>query len=447
MCSLCVILLFSYHDLCCTFHHACPLLCSFSSFCSCPTAFHSFCFDAHFWSCFFCVFLACLLLFFFFFSLPCSFSLLSSACLPPLALTGGYSSLGWAETASLYNTDRLLCNQIPSVATSEDSLSCFLHHTHTRTHVGTHMHIHTPHLCLPLLNSVCVRFSCTMTRVLTIITPDSFLARREEVTGVTFTTSCFFHLSRWGFKGHCLQVYPCLLCGSVCQQDLGCCIRQEIVDFSSSVLDQRPTISKAASLSQCLSNICPCSGTENVDTVPKVPLQVPPPFVVACYHTLRFKNIFHLVLRVCFSFSAETVFFKLSHYTFSGKCVSQHGVSGGFTARQPNSWTEHILVNIWYNSPCWGTFVTKKHKDSGPHFDFSSVRSSYQRPKWAVHRLNHFDTYSCKMTVGLKLKKQNTIEVFLHQRTFVYRGRQSVCLCASPFICLTVRLFHHCAWN
>lgn len=62
-CSFCVILLFSYHDLCCTFHHACSLLCSFSSFCSCLTAFHSFCFDAHFWSCFFCVFLACLLAF------------------------------------------------------------------------------------------------------------------------------------------------------------------------------------------------------------------------------------------------------------------------------------------------------------------------------------------------------------------------------------------------
>lgn len=80
-----------------------------------------------------------------------------------------------------------------------------------------------------------------------------------------------------GFKGHCLQVYPCLFCGSVCQQDLGCSIRQEIVDFSSSVLDQRPTISKSASLSQCLPNVCPCSSTENVDTVPKVPLQVPPP--------------------------------------------------------------------------------------------------------------------------------------------------------------------------
>lgn len=146
-----------------------------------------------------------------------------------------------------------------------------------------------------------------MTHVLAIVPPDSFLACREEVTGVTFTTSCFFQLSHWGFKGHCLQVYPCLFCGAVCQQDLGCYIRQEIVDFSSSVLDQRPTISKAASLSQCLPNVCPCFSTENVDTLPKVPLQVPPPSLVICYHTLRFKNIFHLVLRVFF-FSADNYF-------------------------------------------------------------------------------------------------------------------------------------------
>ena len=64
---------------------------------------------------------------------------------------------------------------------------------------------------------------------------------------------------------------------AVCQQDLGGYIRQEIVDFSSSVLDHRPAISKAASLSQCLPNVCPCSSTENFDTVPKVPVQAPPP--------------------------------------------------------------------------------------------------------------------------------------------------------------------------
>lgn len=97
---------------------------------------------------------------FFSLSLQCSFSLSSSACFPPLALTRGYSFLGWAETASLYNTDRLLCNQIPSVATSEDSLSRFLHHTHTHTRTCRHTHAraHTPHLCLPLLNNVRVQF-------------------------------------------------------------------------------------------------------------------------------------------------------------------------------------------------------------------------------------------------------------------------------------------------
>lgn len=143
--SLCIILLFSYGDLGCTLHHACPLLFLFF-LCSCLTAFHSFCFDAHFWSCFFCVFLACLLLFFSLsLSLVFFFSLSSSACLPALALTGGYSSLGWAETASLYNTDRLLCNQIPSVATSEDSLSRFLLRAHTQARKQAHAHTH--HIC------------------------------------------------------------------------------------------------------------------------------------------------------------------------------------------------------------------------------------------------------------------------------------------------------------
>ena len=138
MCSLCVILLFSYRDLRCTFHHASPLRCSFSSFCSCLTAFLFALMLTFGVASFVSFLLAC---FYSFLSLslslsltPCSFSLSCSACLPPLALTGGYSSLGWAETASLYNTDRLLCNQIPSVATSEDSLSRFLQHTHTCTH-------------------------------------------------------------------------------------------------------------------------------------------------------------------------------------------------------------------------------------------------------------------------------------------------------------------------
>ncbi len=106
--------------------------------------------------------LACFYSFFFFSSLPCSFSLSSSACLPPLALTGGYSSLGWAETASLYNTDRLLCNQIPSVATSEDSLSLFLHlthtHTHSRRHTHAHAHTHTTSVPPTLEQCVCALF-------------------------------------------------------------------------------------------------------------------------------------------------------------------------------------------------------------------------------------------------------------------------------------------------
>lgn len=111
-----------------------------------------------FWSYFFCVFPAFILFFPPLSPYPFSgapSSLLSSASFPPLALTRGYSFLGWAETASLYNTDRLLCNQIPSVATSEDSLSRFLHHTHTHTHtytckrVGTHMHAHTHTTSVP----------------------------------------------------------------------------------------------------------------------------------------------------------------------------------------------------------------------------------------------------------------------------------------------------------
>lgn len=97
----------------------------------------------------------------------------------------------------------------------------------------------------------------------------------------------------WGGSKVIVFRYPCLFGGPVCQRDLGRCIRREIVDSSSSVLDQRRSISKAASLSQCLPNVCPWSGTENVDTVPKVPSPSPPPPppVVTRYHMLRFKNI------------------------------------------------------------------------------------------------------------------------------------------------------------
>lgn len=162
-------------------------------------------------------------------------------------------------------------------------------------HVGTHMHMHThtDHICASYSWTMCVCAFYVQWPVYlqSFHLIHSWPAGRKSQESLS-PLPVFFHLTRWGFKGHCLQVYPCLFCCSVCQQDLGCCIRREIVDFSSSVLDQRPTISKAASLSQCLPNVCPCSGTENVDTIPKVPLQVPPPSVVACYHTLRFKNIF-----------------------------------------------------------------------------------------------------------------------------------------------------------
>lgn len=145
-------------------------------------------------------------------------------------------------------------------------------------HVGTHMHIHTHTTSVPptLEQCVCARFLCTMTRVLTIIPPDSFLACRKEVLWSHFHHFLFFPPLPLGVQRSlssgismfvlwlCMSARPWLLYQT---GDSG---------FSSSVLDQRPTISKAASLSQCLSNVCPCSGTENVDTVPKVPLQVPP---------------------------------------------------------------------------------------------------------------------------------------------------------------------------
>lgn len=230
-------------------------------------------------------FVPSLLLFFslsFSLSLQCSFSLLSSARFSPLAFTGGYSSLGWAETASLYNTDRLLCNQIPSVATSEESLPRFLHHIHTHMHAcrhtcteaRTHAHAHTLHLCLPLLN-VCVVFMY-----------NDLCAHSRRQPGKRLG-SHFHHFLFFPQRGSKVIVfrYTHVCSAAVCEQDLGSYIRQEIVDFSSSVLDQRPTISKAASLSQCLPNVCPCSSTENFDTVPKVPcaspsLHPPPPIVI-----------------------------------------------------------------------------------------------------------------------------------------------------------------------
>lgn len=140
--SLFIIVRFSYHDLSCTFQHACSFLFLRLPFVLPWLFFTPFCFDAHFWSGSICAFLA-----FIPFSLFLALSplFLFPLVLRPLAFTGGYSSLGWAETASLYNTDRLLCNQIPSVATSEESLPRFLHHTHTHAcrHTCTQARTHT----------------------------------------------------------------------------------------------------------------------------------------------------------------------------------------------------------------------------------------------------------------------------------------------------------------
>lgn len=151
------------------------------------------------------------------------------------------------------------------------------------------MHVHTHHICASHSWTMCV---CSFYVQWPVYLQSfhlihSWPAGRKSQESLS-PLPVFFHLSQWGFKGHCLQVYPCLFCGSVCQQDLGCYIRREIVDFSSSVLDQRPTISKSASLSQCLPNVCPCSSTENFDTVPKVPLQVPPSL---CGHLLSHTQV------------------------------------------------------------------------------------------------------------------------------------------------------------
>lgn len=127
-------------------------------------------------------------------------------------------------------------------------------------------------------------FLCTVTHVLTIITPGSFLACRVEVTRVTFTTSCFSpHLAH-------LVVQRSLSSGihvcSVCQQDLGCRITQEIADFSFPVFRSTAHyLKRSASLSQCLPKVCPCSGTQNVDSTPQGPS--------ACPSSLRGRSLSH----------------------------------------------------------------------------------------------------------------------------------------------------------
>lgn len=62
---------FFNRDPSCTFHHACPFLFLFLPFVLPRLLFTPSCFDAHFWSCIFCVFVARLLAFILFFpSLP-----------------------------------------------------------------------------------------------------------------------------------------------------------------------------------------------------------------------------------------------------------------------------------------------------------------------------------------------------------------------------------------
>ena len=145
-----------------------------------------------------------------------------------------------------------------------------------------------------------------------------------------------FHLSRWGFKGHCLQVYPCLFCGSVCQQDLGCCIRREIADFSSSVLDQRPTISKGCQafpmFAQCLSLLRHRKrwhGPQGPSPSPPLPPSLPswsPVITHSGSRTFQFT-----VKSVLFSGEITNVFTLHS----VEECVLRLDTGGVFTARQP----------------------------------------------------------------------------------------------------------------
>lgn len=93
--------------------------------------------------------------------------------------------------------------------------------------------------------------------------------------------------------------------------------------------------------------------------------------------------------------------------------------------------TTHTCVNATLHRE---TFVTKKHKDSRFHFDSSNVQSSYRQPKWAVYHFIHVDTYTWKMTVGMKLKQQNTIEVFPPQEDFCLLGM-------NLFVCVHILLF------
>lgn len=76
-----------------------------------------------------------------------------------------------------------------------------------------HSGLHTLHLCLPLLNvCVCVYVCCFYVEwpVRLQLQPAGLKARLSLSPFPVFPTS-----PRMGFKGHCLQVYPCLFCSCV----------------------------------------------------------------------------------------------------------------------------------------------------------------------------------------------------------------------------------------
>lgn len=123
------------------------------------------------------------------------------------------------------------------------------------------------------------------------------------------------------FKGHCLQVYPCLLC-LLCVST-GPWLLYQTGDSGLESLSLRSTAHYLKSL-PAFPNVCPmfvpapaqktltrsprslCRSDLTPPSLPPTPvptlLSPPPPsltarpFVVICYHTFRFKNIFHVVI-------------------------------------------------------------------------------------------------------------------------------------------------------
>lgn len=270
-----------------------------------------------------------------------------------------------------------------------------------------------------------------MTHVLTIIPLiHSWPAGRKSLESLSplpvFSTS-----PTGGFKGHCLQVsmFVLWLCVSARPWLL---YQTGDSGLSSSVLDQRPTISEAARLSQCLPNVCPCSGTENVDTVPKVPLQVPPPFVIACYHMLRFKNISVLRVCICFLFffvSAEKISLRF-HHTF-------------FVTVQPDNRKylrniiTHCTAQHWCNSLCMGDEEPQRLRNP---FRFLLCAILLPTTKMSCPSFEPFWHLLLQNDCGLETKTAQ----YYWSVSFIYQGWQSVCMCASPFICLTVHLAYYC---